>query len=211
VNEVSIVEAWTHWLSGDLPPTATFFGVSIFWWGRLGKIMQGIGAVTIVADIIGPEKIRSFGTSLHTAITPANLIYFLKDCFEWYSIIFRHTLMKDYTDETTPKGKFVQLNLLNYIICFLLMVVVILLTKLYLVGWFFLIEAVIIFGGLLVSLSPLVTVLAIMLLTVFGLVINWIFIKPLAWILEHPAFDRWVKIASLLFLLVGFHFELLAS
>jgi hypothetical protein len=103
------------------------------------------------------------------------------------------------------------MSLLNYLICFLLTAFVIISAKLYLIGWSFLIEIVIIFGCLLVSIAPIFTVLTIISLTMMGLAINSVFIKPLAWVLEHPSLDRITKIASLLFLLMGFHFELFAS
>lgn len=214
MNEISIIEAWTQWFSGHLPSDATIWGVSIFWWGRIGKIMQAIGGVTIIADIIGPEKIRSFGTSLHGAITPTTLIQFLEDCSEWYTVIFRHTFLKDYADEITVEknSRHIRLNVLNYGICFLLTALVVLSTKLYSTGWFFLIiEAAIIFVCLLVSVSPLLTVLTIATFALIGLIINSSCVEPLAWFLEHPSLDRFTKIASLLLLLIGFHFELLAS
>lgn len=152
MNEISIFDAWTSWLSGHLSPNATIWGVSIFWWGRIGKIMQVIGAITIIADIIGPEKIRKFGSSLHGAITPAILIQFLNDCFDWYKVIFRYTLMKDYTDEITierRQPRLFKLDILNYLICFLLTVIVTSSIELKHTGWVFLTEAAIIFFCLL--------------------------------------------------------------
>lgn len=213
MNEISIFEAWKLWLTDHLPSDVIIWGVNVFWWGRLGKMMQFVGAITIIADIIGPEKIRSFGASLHTAITRANLIRFLEDCFEWYTVIFRYTLMKDYTDEAPSKktARYTRLDAINYVICFLITVLIIVLAKLYSTGWIVLIEAAIIFGCLLVSISPLITVFVIVFLIGFELVINFFFIKPLAWTLEHPSFERFTKVISLLLLLIGFHFELLAS
>lgn len=213
MNEISIFTAWKLWLTGDLPSDVMIWGVSIFWWGRIGKIMQFVGAITIVADIIGPERIRDFGASLHTAITRMNLFRFLEDCFEWYIIIFRYTLMKDYTDESPIKksSRYTRLDAINYFICLLITILVIGLAKLYQTGWIVLIEAVIIFGCLLVSISPLITVCVIVLLIGFELAINFVLIRPLAWALEHPSLDRFTKVMSLLLLLIGFHFELLAS
>ncbi|HEY9621732.1 MAG TPA: hypothetical protein V6C78_15330 [Crinalium sp.] len=214
MNEISIFDAWAAWMSGHLSAHSTIWGVSIFWWGRIGKIMQVVGAGTIIADIIGPEKIRSFGASLQGAISPTVLTEFLKDCFEWYAVVFRHTFMKDYEDEPAVVKKrqsHLAIELLNYLVCFLLTAVVIVSLKLQPTGWNFLVEAMIIFGCLLVSVSPLVTVLVMVAFTVFGLTVDAVFIKSLAWVLEHPALDQLTKIASLLLLLVGFHFELLAS
>ena len=213
MNEISILDAWILWLAGHLSPHSTIWGVSIFWWGRLGKMMQFIGAATIIADIIGPEKIRAFGSSLHGAVTTKVLIELLKECFEWYVVVFRHTLMKDYADDTLVKRRAAPSKIegLNYFVCLLLTIAAILLTRLHQIGWMILIAAPMIYGCLFVSLSPIVTVLTILLLAALGFMINGVCIKSLAWLLEHPSLDRLTKIASLLFLVLGFHFELLAS
>ncbi len=88
--------------------------------------------------------------------------------------------MKDYTKDSTNKEskyRFFQLNILNYFICFLLTVFTVVVAELHIFNWFFLIEAIFIFGCLLVSIAPLLTVLAIIVITVLGLAINSVFIK----------------------------------
>lgn len=212
--EITLSETWKLWLSDNLPADAVLWGISIFWWERIGKVMQFLGGSTIIADIIGPEKIRYFGTSLENTIPYTTLIQFLRRCFDWYVVIFRETIMKDYARDSTNKEaklRFSQLNILNYSICFLLTVLTVVLAELYISNWFFLIEAVFIFGCLLVSVAPLCTVLAIVMVTLLGLAINSIFLQPLAYLLEHPSLDRLLKIASLLLLLLGFFLELLGS
>ncbi|MBD2111261.1 MULTISPECIES: hypothetical protein [Cyanophyceae] len=197
-----------------MPTNTILWGISIFWWERIGKLMQLLGAATIIADIIGPEKIRRFGTSLQSTIAPNILIQFLKQCFDWYAVIFSQTILKEFADGSTrteTKRKNSQLDFLNHVICFLLTVLIMASANLYSFHWVFLIEFVIIYVCLLISVAPILTVLLIIGLTLLGLVINTTLIKPAAWVLEHPSLDRSTKIASLLLLLAGFHFELLAS
>lgn len=211
---MNLIEAWTLWCSGDLSPDVLLWGLSIFWWGRLGKMMQFVGGATIVADIIGPEKIRGFGSSLHVAVTPGSLIRFLRDSLEWYQVVFRHTLMKDYSDEghrRRDRTRLTRLDRLNYALCFLLTVMVMVSIRLPFMGWVLLVEAAIIYGCLLVSVSPLLTVCTIILAIMAGFTVNVLFFQPLAWVLERSSLDQLIKIVSLLFLLAGFHFELLAS
>ena len=212
--EITFSETWKLWLSDNLSADAVLWGISIFWWERIGKVMQFLGATTIVADIIGPEKIRKFGTSLQSTNSPKTLIQFLKRCFAWYVRIFRQTIMKDYTKDSgdqESQPKFFQLNLLNYFICFLLTVFTVVVAELHIFNWFFLIEAVFIFGCLLVSIAPLFTVLTLVAIALLGLAVNSILLQPLAHLLEHPSLDRLLKIASLLLLLLGFFGELLGS
>lgn len=214
MNDVGLIEAWKLWFSGDLPTNTILWGINILWWERIGKLMQLLGAATIIADIIGPEKIRRFGTSLQSTITPTTLIQFLKQCFDWYAVIFSQTILKEFADEsarTETKRKHTQLDLLNYIICLLLTMAITAAANLYAFHWIFVIEFAIIYVCLLISIAPIATVLLVIGLTLMGLVVNTALIKPAAWILEHPSLDRSTKIASLLLLLVGFHFELLAS
>jgi hypothetical protein len=47
--------------------------------------------------------------------------------------------------------------------------------------------------------------------TAFALIIDLVVFKGLAWLLEGSEIENWIKIISLLLLLVGFHFDLLAS
>lgn len=215
MNDVSLIEAWKIWLSGDLPADTVLWGIRLLWWERIGKLMQVIGATTIIADIIGPEDIRQFGSSLQSTVPSAALMQFLKQCFTWYSATFRQTILKDFVDESTElklESNHFYLSTLNYLVCLILTLFLIYVAELYTVGWGILIlEFIIIFGCLLVSIAPIFTVLTVIGLTTAGLAVNSLIIKPLAWILENPSLDRFIKIASLLFLLLGFHFELLAS
>ena len=211
--EITFSETWKLWLSDNLSADAVLWGISIFWWERIGKVMQFLGATTIVADIIGPEKIRKFGTSLQSTNSPKTLILFLKRCFAWYARIFRQTILKDYTRDSGDREsiRFFQLNFLNYFICFLLTVFTVVVAELHILNWFFLVEAIFIFGCLLVSIAPLFTVLTLVTIALLGLAANSILLQPLAYLLEHPSFDRLLKIASLIFLLLGFFLELLGS
>ena len=211
--EITFSETWKLWLSDNLSADAVLWGISIFWWERIGKVMQFLGASTIIADIIGPEKIRQFGTSLQSTNSPKTLIQFLKRCFAWYVRIFRQTIMKEYTKDSGDREsiKFFQLNILNYFICFLLTVFTVVVAELHIFNWFFLIEVIFIFGCLLVSIAPLFTVLTLVTLALLGLAVNSILLQPLAHLLESPSLDRLLKIASLLLLLLGFFGELLGS
>ena len=211
--EITFSETWKLWLSDNLSADAVLWGISIFWWERIGKVMQFLGGSTIIADIIGPEKIRQFGTSLQSTNSPKTLIQFLRRCFAWYVRIFRQTIMKDYTKDSGDREsiRFFQLNILNYSICFLLTVFTVVVAELHIFNWFFLIEAIFIFGCLLVSIAPLVTVLTLVTLALLGLAVNSILLQPLAHLLESPSLDRLLKIASLLLLLLGFFGELLGS
>lgn len=93
----------------------------------------------------------------------------------------------------------------------MLTILTVFLAELHIFNWFFLVEAVFIFGCLLVSFTSLFPVFALITVTLLGLMANSIFLQPLAWLREHHSLDRLLKIASLLLLLLGFFLELLDS
>lgn len=55
---ISLVEAWTAWLRGELDPSAELLGLTVRWWGRIGKIALFAGSATVILDIIGPDRLR---------------------------------------------------------------------------------------------------------------------------------------------------------
>lgn len=55
-----LLVAWRLWLLGFDIADCHLFGVSIRWLGRIGKILQFIGAITICLEIIGYRNIRNF-------------------------------------------------------------------------------------------------------------------------------------------------------
>jgi hypothetical protein len=60
-------------------------------------------------------------------------------------------------------------------------------------------------------ISPIVISAIIFGLTFFVTIVDFFIIRRIAWLLESPKVENWIKITSLIFLLVGFHFDLLAS
>jgi hypothetical protein len=58
---------------------------------------------------------------------------------------------------------------------------------------------------------PYVSVVVFLFIAAAGWGLNWILIRPAAWALDRPDLGRFVRTASVLLLLLGFHFDLLAS
>ncbi|MFI6484312.1 hypothetical protein ACIBH1_40775 [Nonomuraea sp. NPDC050663] len=59
--DISYIEAWGLWLDGKSTLGNDLFGVPMIWWGRIGKIAAFVAGMTVVLDIIGPERLRQFG------------------------------------------------------------------------------------------------------------------------------------------------------
>ena len=54
-------DLWSRWLSGQSVSNASLWGTSVLWWGRWGKILIFAAGLTVVLDLIGPERLKAFG------------------------------------------------------------------------------------------------------------------------------------------------------
>ncbi|MEV4059748.1 hypothetical protein [Nonomuraea dietziae] len=60
MTDLDLVEAWELWLSNVQVNQHTLYGWSILALGRAGKLVSFVAGMTVVLDIIGPERIREF-------------------------------------------------------------------------------------------------------------------------------------------------------
>jgi hypothetical protein len=61
MSRVDYADAWARWFDGD--PSlrdASLWGLRVLWWGRIGKLAAFLAGLTLVLDIIGPERLRQF-------------------------------------------------------------------------------------------------------------------------------------------------------
>jgi hypothetical protein len=212
MNRVSLWQAWALWLSGDSPHEMYLWGMKILWWGRIGKFVAFAASLTIIADIIGPERLRIFGNKLHTQFTLSKAKAMVLATLKWYwgfmKAFGRAFLGKKFnlgTDEMLPASCFALT--LGYALTGVLVYYVwssYNWWRLIIIGWLGLVIFTCIF-------APLTTVALALLFTISGLLIDMLLIEPIAYILEIGHLDRWLKIGSLLLIFIGFHFDLLAS
>ena len=214
-SQMNLFEAWTLWTRGHLTEDAVLWGIKLLWWARIGKLLQCAAGVTILAEIIGPERLRLFGNSLHGKFTLAGAGKYFRAGLLWYRAMFTYAFL---TGSGTPAEKAALQRTSQYypnkINVFVGMVV----TG---IGWYFLrngfawwlqlIAVLIGYCIAIVTLSPIVTIVSILLLLSLGVLVDSLIIEPTAWILERPALDRWTKVLALLLLLIGFHFDFLTS
>jgi hypothetical protein len=80
-----------------------------------------------------------------------------------------------------------------------------------LVWWAIVILSILGYLLLLGTISPLITFTIITLVSLIGLIVDTLFIEPISWAMVRPSLDRWVKVLSVTLIIVGFHFDLLAS
>jgi hypothetical protein len=61
VSSVGYLEAWARWFDGDATlRDAELWGLPMLWWGRIGKFAAFLAGMTLIMDIVGPERLRQF-------------------------------------------------------------------------------------------------------------------------------------------------------
>lgn len=63
-STIGYVGAWQQWWSGELSADEVWAGWRLLYWGRLGKIVAAAAALVILADIAGESRLRSIGETL---------------------------------------------------------------------------------------------------------------------------------------------------
>ena len=58
------LHAWREWLAGHDTRHLVIQGTSILWWGRVGKVLELLGAVTVAIDLAGPTHMEQFRSAL---------------------------------------------------------------------------------------------------------------------------------------------------
>ena len=79
--------AWAEWISGNKLPDDTVICIvwcwKIFIWARWGKVVQLISAMTIIADILGPAKLRKIGSKLGNIFSLSLAKSYILELFMW--------------------------------------------------------------------------------------------------------------------------------
>ena len=206
---MTIFRAWDLWFHSRLPDETVLWGITILWWGRYGKVAEFFGAALIVADIIGPEKLRSWGDGLHQFASPS----FVREMFLDARTFVRNFLrgetrtLADYVEVLGRHKTGIFAVVTGYLIVALALYEIWLAS---LPWWQFVVLGVISIIATF-TISPLFGVVAVFTIGLFGLVIDKLIITPVARALMQSDLERAIKILSFLSLIVGFHFDLLAS
>lgn len=225
---VTLLEAWQVWLSGQPTNELILWGVSIFWWGRIGKILQTVGFVTLIAEIIGPERIRAFRNSIipmdgmyrffvTTFIIPNyyRFIRFMDSVMDYLFEKIFNKLMEIYFRKFAFPLIYSENNILTriqdspniptssklYPISSNIITIVIFVPLL--------IFALMIIIPISVAVMEIGLVIFFLLL-VISLLDLFIFL-PTLFILENKYLDKLIKLFILVVLVLGFHFDLLSS
>jgi len=213
----ALLHLWSNWASGNSVANSDLWGHSVMFWGRVGKVAQFFGAMAVVAELIGPERLRKFGRSLHSAFSYDALGIELRYSRDYLSTWRRFTAKTAEEEERDRLALQLAGNATQDV-----NLLVSLLPSAFLLAYVWRHHSLPIFVACVpvaLALFPLCTMTvgpyaAVIVRTGWSflwLAFDWLVIRPTAWFLELERVDRWIKVAALLLIVIGFHFDLLAS
>ncbi len=204
---MSLWDAWREWAAGNDTLDLVLWGLEIRWWGRIGKMLQFAGALTVILDIVGPQRLIAFGASLREAAPFRGMVTRVsrrwRPLWEWVRGLSGGVTagQRERTAEQAARLRNASLrHLLPRVVLFVLGLVVALLFA----SWGWLLVLAVLLGGLaLFALAALVSAA--------GSAAYYGLIRPFAALISIPAVDAWAKSVGIVLVAAGFHFDLLAS
>jgi hypothetical protein len=78
-QDISVLQAMTLWFTGELPKQLTIWGHPLVFWDRFGQVMEFIGALAVVIDLMGAERLSAIAVELREwtrdpEVRPTNLL-----------------------------------------------------------------------------------------------------------------------------------------
>lgn len=187
------LEVWSLWAAGEDLRSFKLWGLEILWWGRLGKLLQFLTAITLVVEITGTERIRN---SAHIMREYAHSIYSITDIFNKFHhrIVTIVNHIGNYIDRYGAlltiiflSSAYIQKNYDNHWIDIILLPLIVIPFVILLF-----IQFIFIFSRLLIILLSTVII-------------------AFSWFVDAISRRIYLNIIVILLLLIGFHFDYLAS
>jgi len=211
-----LFEAWQKWYETKPIADSTLWGIQILWLGRWGKILECIGAATVLVEIIGAEKFRDIANNLKSTFSLPKVTLPIKKSVaraKHHWLVLTNSaataIAIEEVKEITLKDMIKQpLNILELIIFYGVGYLAWHLSPFDAMWPKLLLVLFVIY--LCFLLLPVFMVLIVVVLSVIPGIIVFIF-NQLAWAMEHPQLNRATKLFALICLVAGFHFDLLAS
>ncbi len=204
---MSLWDAWREWAAGNDTLDLVLWGLEIRWWGRIGKMLQFAGALTVILDIVGPERLIAFGASLREAAPFRGMVGRVRrrwqPLWDWVRGV-AGGVTAGQRERTAAQADRLRRASLRYLLPRVVLFVVGLAVALLFASWgWLLVLAVLLGGAALLGLAALVSLA--------GSAAYYGVIRPFATLISIPAVDAWAKSVGIVLVAAGFHFDLLAS
>jgi hypothetical protein len=63
-HEITGLQALSLWQHGELPKDLTLWGHHLYFWGRLGRVLEIISAFAVVIDLLGADRLTALAKEL---------------------------------------------------------------------------------------------------------------------------------------------------
>jgi hypothetical protein len=78
-QDISVLQAVTLWFTGETSKHLTLWGHPLVFWDRLGQVMEFVGALAVVIDLLGADRLSVIASELREwtqdpEVRPANLL-----------------------------------------------------------------------------------------------------------------------------------------
>jgi hypothetical protein len=211
-DTLSTIGLCAKWFEGEEVAHHVFLlGKTVFFWGRIGKVMQLLASFVIFAEIIGPVRLRMLAAALRSRYDLLKALIDVRIAFKnsldfllihdieegnlrariFYFFMISGAGLIVYWLFIYSRFVTIDLGFINKPVPFILAIVL-----------FFVLSRVIL------ALIPLVFTAIIY---CFGLLMAYLVLKPIAYVLDREYIDIKIKVLSFFVLLLGSFFDLLAS
>ncbi|MDP1715211.1 MAG: hypothetical protein Q8L41_10760 [Anaerolineales bacterium] len=215
MNNITYIEVWKLWFAGESTNQFYLWGLSILWWGRIGKVVGLLAGLVVISEIIGSGNLLRLSIELQTTIDITTTVTALKN--QWNSTISdmkgRDIISPFYgrlINFVFKANKYKTLKVSGFLL--LIITIVYLISATTWLGYYMLLLVLSNFlGNFLWKIVVPILVLLYKLVIAIPVFAVDNFIKNIAYLLAFLANDRKAKAFSVVLLILGFHFDLLAS
>jgi hypothetical protein len=213
--DLTLMQAWQLWLLGTDLHDHTMYGVKMLWWGRGGSILGAASGMTILAEVVGFERIAAFSDRLNASIDAISFRPVLAGWRAWnrawQGYLFADAGSAREKELEIEAEKHSALMIANSVGALALTIVAYLLYFRGTAWYLFVPVLLLVFGLLGAFIVPFLIALALVVTS--GLVrgFDLLVVEPLCFLTSRSRIAGVVRLLSIVLLLVGFHFDLLAS
>ncbi len=214
---VSWVQAWGAWWSGHhLREETLLWGRTLLFWGRLGKSLQFAGAITVILELIGRERLASFALDLRMSRPLGRLVGKMQSAARGARDLAGEMLREHFGTICCVSVFFLWWYLKTHIVSWIFGPLPEPSGVMKWISWIFAGVDMFVHGAILLVLAgfPLVLAAFFLIATLAAVAmsaLDWVILRPTIKVFEYPRLEWLVKLFAFVALLVGFHFDLLAS
>ena len=204
-----LLDLWAAWATPISVADSWLWGHKVVFWGRVGKVLQVVAGLVVLLEIVGPVRLRQLGAAVRGLLPRHWLIAKLKEARVHHHRLLSWRWSHGFTELGLLAIKGWAALRLVVLVGFAIYIKVFLLNNL---PTQLLLEVTFWPAVLVVHFTSTYFIIVIgMTVSLALLAVDLTLFQAPGWVLEQPALDRWAKLVAVTMVLIGFHFDFLAS